>query len=386
MKRSPLRRLLALPSLALIGTLLPGSGTLAQATPAAPARPPVCIAHAFHDVPEPHEIYYSRGCTGHDEPELDPLSSAPGSAKDLTWKVVLPKDGITQVSSVGSFWFGGVVSDPQSIYNQAFFEAQFYPDTVVTGCNRFGGYYPVHVRDAYTSCTPVWQVNSKGIENAAFNAMLVRDGTTQPLVMRGGDTVTVHFYATAAADGFHETVRDLTTGEQGTLIMNSLKHGPLMPVYGRQEIGNALKWGIVDDTPMSFVWEIGHTSDFSRKAGAFCLPGHHRCKSYDASAWEGFSPLTIESVTFGDGSQATKWGIGSDYGGAAEVQQFCGHYGGPDCIYPWYSSTADRTIHFGAHYPDSVKNFGGGHQYAPTTQCDSPYGKNTAYCDRVIVP
>ena len=179
------------------------------------------------------------------------------------------------------------MSDPQSLFDQAYLELQFYPDTVVTGCNRFGGYYPVHVRNAYTSCSPVWQVNSKNIENAAFNAMLQLDGTDKPLVMHGGDTITVHFYVTAAADGFHETVHDLTTGQQGTIVLNSQKHGPLMPVYDRQEVGNALKWGIVADTPTAFVWEIGHTSDYARNPGAFCLPGHPRCRSYDTAAWAG---------------------------------------------------------------------------------------------------
>jgi hypothetical protein len=359
--------------------------------PAQASHPPtpthrVCIAHAFRDAPEPDDIYYAPGCTGHDEPELDPLSNAPGSAKDLTWTVVLPTDGTRPVSGTGIFWFGGVVSDPQSLFNQAFVELQFYPDTIVSSCTPYGGYHPVFQRDAYTACSPVWQINSKNIENAAFNAMLLREGTSDPLVMHAGDTVTVHFYTTAAADGFHETVQDLTTGQQGTIILDSPKHGPLMPVYDRQVPGQSLKWGIVADTPMSFVWEIGHTSDFARKAAAFCLPGHPRCKSYDTAAWAGISPITIESVVFGDGSRASRWGIASDYGGAAEVEQYCGHYGGPNCIYPWYSSTAAGTIHFGVQYPDSLKNFGGGHQYAPTAECDSPYGKDTAYCVRVINP
>src|SRR6266550_2541537 len=37
--------------------------------------------------------YYTSVCTGHDEPELDPVSSAPGSAQDITWHVQLPADG-----------------------------------------------------------------------------------------------------------------------------------------------------------------------------------------------------------------------------------------------------------------------------------------------------
>jgi hypothetical protein len=60
-----------------------------------------CIAHRFKAT-EAHDIYYAPGCTGHDEPELDPVSSAPGSARDLTWTVVLPADGTTRVDSVRS--------------------------------------------------------------------------------------------------------------------------------------------------------------------------------------------------------------------------------------------------------------------------------------------
>jgi hypothetical protein len=37
-----------------------------------------CIAH------HPQEYVGTRGCTGHDEPEIDPLSSRAGSAQDLT--------------------------------------------------------------------------------------------------------------------------------------------------------------------------------------------------------------------------------------------------------------------------------------------------------------
>src|SRR5579862_9444181 len=61
-----------------------------------------CLAHVVgvssHD-------YYTAGCTGHDEPELDPVSSAPRSAQNITWRVRLPADGTKPVSSVGfGFW------------------------------------------------------------------------------------------------------------------------------------------------------------------------------------------------------------------------------------------------------------------------------------------
>ena len=50
----------------------------------------VCIGH------HPQEyVWYTHSCTGHDEPELDPVSNRPGSARDITWTVVLPTDGAT---------------------------------------------------------------------------------------------------------------------------------------------------------------------------------------------------------------------------------------------------------------------------------------------------
>ena len=60
----------------------------------------------------------------------------------------------------------------------------------------------------------------------------------------------------------------------------------------------------MDDTPNSFVWEIGHTSPFTSPAAQYCLPGQSICDSYDAAHWLGFSPLQIKSVTFANGATA----------------------------------------------------------------------------------
>ena len=46
-----------------------------------------------------YPVWYAQGCTGHDEPELDPVSSLAGSAQELTWTAVLPTDGAVPVSS-----------------------------------------------------------------------------------------------------------------------------------------------------------------------------------------------------------------------------------------------------------------------------------------------
>jgi hypothetical protein len=381
-----------------VAVVVAGAGVgLAPAAGAVAATGGGCLAHRpiyIEDVFEPH---YSAGCSGHDEPELDPISSQAGSARDLTWTIILPTDGAFPVSAVGpTFWFGGTVTDPNSLFGQAFLELQFYPDALLRECTPNGGFIVAHAPNTYTACSPVWslrQTGQKGVfhEPAAFNAMLVRNGTKDPLVMHAGDKVTIRFHDTAARDGWHETVTDLTTGQSGTIVLNSRKAGgPIEPAFDRQVVGNALGWGSVYDTPNSFVWEIGHTSPFTHPGSAFCIPGQPGCYSYDGPAWAGFRPLQILGVTFGDGSSAQHWAVVSDYGGKAEVlgvtnNSDCPGYGGPFCIYPWFTTTASGTWHYGIDYPDTAADYGQADQFPQTTQCPGPlFGANSTYCDNVV--
>jgi len=359
------------------------AGTLVQAQTA-------CLGHHPQYINGKFEVWYTAGCTGHDEPELDPVSNAPGSARDLTWTAVLPTDGLSLVSDVGpTFWFGGTVTDPNSLFGQAFVELQFYPDSLVTKCAADGGFNVSFSANTYTVCSPVWKIvpnnlNSKGFaETAAFNAMLQDSSTPgNPLVMKAGDTITVHFYVTAANDGFHITVTDLNTGHHGTIVLNSTSDGPLMPAYDTQQLGNDLGWGLVYDTPNSFVWEIGHTSVYNGGA-KFCDPGQTICDSYNASSWAGFSPIQIKSVVFGDGSTPQFYAAVSDQGGKAEVAQFCQTYGGPFCIYPWYT-LGTSGYHYGVDYPDNKKDFGQANQFQQTQQCTGPFGADTMYCATIL--
>jgi hypothetical protein len=349
-----------------------------------------CLAHRPKYLEGKIEVHYDAGCTGHDEPELDPVSSAPGSARDLTWTAVLPSGGAFPVSATGpTFWFGGTVTDPSSLFGQAFEELQFYPDSIVTNCTPGGGFVVKFAPDTYSVCSPVWkltQTGQQGVfhETAAFNAMLT-DGTgaNNPLIMHAGDTITVHWFTTPAADGFHVTVTDLTTGGSGTIVLNSKTDGPLMPAFDTQTIGNALAWGAVFDTPNAFVWEIGHTSDFSSPSGQFCVPGETNCLSYDAPAWAGTSPIQIKSVSFGDGSTAKSWAAVSDLGGKAEVLASCSDYGGAFCIYPWYTLGASG-FHFGVDFPDTIKDYGQADQFQQTTNCGGPFGPDSTYCATIL--
>ena len=347
----------------------------------------LCIAHHPQDF-----VWYTHSCTGHDEPELDPLSNRPGSAQDITWKVLLPTNGATQVDSVGpTFWIGGVVNDPNSLGGQAFLELQFYPNSLVTGCTAGGGYNVNYDPNVYTVCAPVWEVSKTGnAESAAFNAMLTDSATGGPLVMRAGDTITDHQYITSAADGMHITVTDLTTGHSGTIVLNSKIDGPLMPSYSTQQLGNSLNWGLVDDAPNAFVWEIGHTGSYTKPAGQYCSPGSATkppCYSYNIPSWLQFSPVVVEGVTFGDGSSAQGWAVASDFGGEAEVNQYCGaaNYGQPFCAYPWYALNKSLGgFTYGGDYPGTSKDYGQALQFQQTTQCSSPYGPDTTYCATIL--
>jgi hypothetical protein len=359
----------------------------AQAATAGATSQSLCIGHHPQSF-----VWYTSSCTGHDEPEIDPLSNSPGSAQDLTWKVVLPTDGAVQVDSVGpTFWIGGTVTDPNSLFGQAFLELQFYPNSITAGCSAGGGYNVKFAENDYTACSPVWEVSKHGnAESAAFNAMLTDSSTGGPLIMHAGDTITDHQYVTAARDGMHITVSDLTTGHSGTIVLNSNADGPLMPAYSAQKLGNALGWGLVNDAPNSLVWEIGHTGDYTTPAGQFCLPGSATkppCYSYNIPSWLQFQPLQIEGVTFGDGSSAKSWSAVSDFGGAAEVNQNCGpgNYGTPFCSYPWYAfNKTDNAFTYGGDYQGTSNDFGQALQFQQQENCTSPAGPFPQYCSTVL--
>jgi len=365
------------------------AAALAFAASATAAGQSLCIGHHPQDF-----VWYTSSCTGHDEPEIDPLSSRPGSAQDLTWTVVLPTNGAVNVDAVGpTFWIGGTVTDPHSLYGEAFLELQFYPNSIVTNCTAGGGFDVSFSANTYSACSPVWQVSKTGnAESAAFNAMLTDSATGGPLLMHAGDTITDHQYVTAAHDGMHITVIDQTTGHSGTIVLNSKVNGPLMPAFSTQQLGNALSWGLVNDAPNSLVWEIGHTGDYTKPAAQYCVPGSATkppCYSYDVPTWLKFSPLQIKGVTFGDGSSARSWAVVSDFGGAAEVDQYCGaaNYGTPFCFYPWYAyNGADGAFTYGGDYPGTLKDYGQAAQFQTTEGCTSPIGDNPQYCATVIKP
>jgi hypothetical protein len=377
------------------GTASKSSGNAASgggsSTSACLAHIPGGLSPAENDLSE----YYQSVCTGHDEPELDPVSSAPGSAQDITWHVQLPADGAFPVSSVGpTFWFGGTVHDsnPVKLGLEGFLELQFYPDSFVKSCPSDGGFIVKHAPDIYTACSPVWTLTKKGKsigEPAAFNGMLTDAGGKTAFVMHALDVVDVHIWAPAPGAAYQEQVTDETTGETSSvLVLISQRDGPLTPQFSTNEIGNSLDWGGVYDTPMAFVWEIGHSDIYGDHPGAFCLPGQTFCGSFNADNWAGITPIRIFDVTFGDGSHQQHWATVSDTGGKAEVlgNSFvgptdCTDYGGPYCIYPWFSSDGGA-INYGV----GSNNLGGVDQFAQTQLCPevSVFPGFPTYCDTII--
>jgi hypothetical protein len=385
-RRSTVRALVIASVIALSGLANAAHfGTIVRA--ASGTAQSLCIAHHPQDF-----VWYTASCTGHDEPEIDPLSNRAGSAQDLTWTVVLPVDGSTTVDSVGpTFWIGGTVTDPHSAFGQAFLELQFYPNSMLKGCAAGGGFNVTQVPGVYTACSPVWELSKKGnSESAAFNSMLTDSQTGGALVMHAGDTITDHQYVTGAADGMHITVTDLESGHSGTIILNSKVDGPLMPAFSTQQLGNALGWGLVHDAPNSLVWEIGHTSPYTKPASQFCLPGSvskPACYSYNVPTWLSFHPLVIKGVTFGDGTTAQSWAAVSDFGGIAEVNTSCGaaNYGTPFCYYPWFSFNGSLNgFTYGGDYPGTTNDFGQALQFDQNLDCPSPSGPNTTYCATVL--
>jgi hypothetical protein len=303
------------------------------------------------------------------------------------------------VSSVGpTFWFGGTVKDsnPHKIGGEGFLELQFYPDSFAKNCSADGGFILKHAPNVYTACSPVWSLTKVGKgfgEPAAFNGMLTDAGGKNAFVMHASDIVDVHIWAPAPSAAYREQVTDETRGKTSSvLVLISPKDGPLTPEFSTNQIGNALDWGGVFDTPMAFVWEIGHSDLYGDHPGQFCLPGQTFCGSFNAANWLGLTPIRIFDVTFGDGSHPQNWATVSDTGGKAEVlgNSFvgptdCTSYGGAFCIYPNFSWDGGA-INYGVHFANTIDDLMGVNQFAPTQKCPavSVFPDDPTYCDTIV--
>lgn len=124
-----------------------------------------------------------------------------------------------------------------------------------------------------------------------------------------------------------------------------------------QKTGNALDWGLVHDTPNAFVWEIGHTGNYTQPAGQLC-----------------------DTTTTG-------WAVVSDLGGESEVNASCGaaNYGTPFCSFPWYAyNSAHSAFTYGGDYPGTANDYNQGAQFATTEKCVNADGDDPQYCSTPI--
>ena len=77
----------------------------------------------------------------------------------------------------------------------------------------------------------------------------------------------------------------------------------------------------------------------------------------------------------------------SDFGGTAEVNQYCPSYGGAVLHLPLIRAQRHRSAFtYGTDYPGTQFDYGQAAQFATTQQCGGPFGPDSTYCDTAISP
>ena len=61
-------------------------------------------------------------------------------------------------------------------------------------------------------------------------------------------------------------------------------------------------------------------------------------------------------------------------------------YGSPFCIYAWYTQNVDGSFTYGVDYPTTADDFGKVNQFPQQPKCGGPFGPDSTYYARVIVP
>ena len=216
-----------------------GAGPAARWPAAASSATPqsLCIGHHPQDF-----VWYTASCTGHDEPEIDPLSTAAGSAQNLTWTLVLPSNGAVPVDVGRPRRSGSAAPSPRpdSLDNQAFLRAPVLPQQSRPRAAPGGGCNVTRrgLRRLHGRARRSWEVSQAPASPSRRRSMhdaLTDSQSGGPLIMKAGDTITDHQYITSAADGMHITVTDLNSGHSGTIVLNSHVDGPLMPDFSVAE-------------------------------------------------------------------------------------------------------------------------------------------------------
>jgi hypothetical protein len=384
--------------------------------------------HCFGLIPYSGANSYQQDCYGHDEPAIDPISSVPGSAQDITWTIKLPRSSAQRsLLDMGpTFWIGATLNDPSSLANSVFSELQFYPDSsllpqsgndINTACES-DGFNVNPDPGTWSICDFSWGLypNQGFAETAAYVSVVDRTGhPDQALYLHSGDRIRVHIFNSGDAyNDAEQVITDLTTGQSGSLIMYSnattgagssqnpgVGDGPLSLPDSTNTTDNAMPWGVVDGTPFAFSWEIGHSNIYTHATQGECVPGQWDCYSYDTSnnGWGATSPLEIQSVTFNVGGntvQPSSWATNDSQGGAAEDNQWCGSFNTPGthkCSFPYYTySPSEHAILFGTTNPGTPSQYTYGQapaEYAQTATCTGPLTTEfnfLYYCSNTLNP
>jgi hypothetical protein len=374
--------------------------------------------------------YYTKTCYGHDEPAIDPISDVPGSGQDITWTMKLPRstDERPLLDLGPTFWIGATLSDSSSLADAVFSELQFYPDSsllpqtgndINTACTQFG--FNVNPDPGVWSvCDFTWGLYpAKGggfNELPAYVSVVDQNGNpSQPLYLHSGDLIKVHVFPSGdSGNDAEQVLTDVTTGQSGTLIMDSNSttgagsgtnpttgDGPLTLPYSTNTTNNAMPWGVVDGTPFAFSWEIGHPNIYTHGTQGECVPGQWDCYSYNTThdGWGAIKPLEIKSVTFGIGGEQVapqSWATNDSQGGAGEDSSWCGSYNTPGtdfCTFPWYTyNPRDKAILLGDNYRHTPSQFEYGEapgEYAQAETCPGPLTPEFGFdyfCDTTLSP
>ncbi len=344
--------------------------------------------------------YSPSWCYGHDEATINFISDAPGSGEDANYSFNLPADGnYTQGDFYATIWLGGVVYDPASLDDQAYFEFQFYPaPPTYTGagsgtedCLSGGEFAPDYTpgSNEWFACVDVWQVSkATGLESAAFSGPLDANGTTAILILHSDDEVYVNEsgIAESSTQPWEFQVTDPALHASGAV---SLQNGTeiLPPYYQTAAEGHYLLWGA--DTPgaVALAYEIGHSLNPSIPETGYyeaCYPGDGLCDSYWPDRWAQSGQMELSLPVMGSaGSQTypTDIGFGSSVEGEnwingtiADDESTCtapSFSNATNCLYPWYTYVAQNySFTFGANNAtNTTHNYGYWYEFpgAPAT-------------------
>ena len=358
-----------------------------------------CIAHHPNYIEGAFEVQYAAGCSGHDEPELDPVSCAPGSAQNLTWRFVLPSDGAFPVSATGpTFWFGGTVTDPNpACFGQAFLEVQFYPDAIVTNCTPNGGFVVSYAPNTYTVCSPVWSHPhdraEAGLPRAGGVQRDADDRRQAPAARHARGRHDRHSLPRrlAANEGWHIDVTDETTGGTGTIVLEQRRRAAAAGVRhaGDRQLA---RLGHRRTTPRTRSCGRSATrSPFTHPASQFCIPGRADLPVLQRAGLGrdladpdqvGHLRRRLAPDALGDGlaTRAARPRCSATRSSAR----------------PTAPATAARSastrsitqgssgVHYGSNFPNEINDLGGVDQFAQTLECGGPFGPNSTYCDTLV--